>query len=316
MEKAEIVGKIKRIVENPNTCGFEVYLVTKMEPRLKKLQLAREGLHSKLKADIIRVLQERYLADDALYADAMNVGDNQRRFYIIEQTDKYKPFDVDSWISEDFQEDHLNDFMGFIFAFRYDQQNVWCYQNRRSTTIANRKRANVWARIKRFDNGWIFQEQYENIVNFAHVVDVLILDGIIVTDDIGLLERSFDFQQFIHQKAKIAAESVAASKLFSGMDKLNAYLSSDARSHKAYRKKILKALDSPVLQMKSIDLFNKLSTLPRWKGKFKSPVNGKIPIETNKEVEAMIDLLVERFTISQVSGQEYDTEVKKKAEDI
>lgn len=29
----------------------------------------------------------------------------------------------------------------------------------------------------------------------------------------------------------------------------------------------------------------------------------------------MIDLLIERFTVSQVTGQEYDTEVKKKAED-
>ncbi len=28
----------------------------------------------------------------------------------------------------------------------------------------------------------------------------------------------------------------------------------------------------------------------------------------------MIDLITERFTVSEVSGQEYDTEVKKKAE--
>ena len=30
----------------------------------------------------------------------------------------------------------------------------------------------------------------------------------------------------------------------------------------------------------------------------------------------MIDLLIERFTVSEVSGQEYDTEVKKKAEEV
>jgi hypothetical protein len=30
----------------------------------------------------------------------------------------------------------------------------------------------------------------------------------------------------------------------------------------------------------------------------------------------MIDLLSERFTVSEVTGQEYDTEVKKKADKI
>lgn len=86
------------------------------------------------------------------------------------------------------------------------------------------------------------------------------------------------------------------------------------RSYKG--KKILKALDSPVLQMSSHDLFEKLSSLPRWKGKFRDPIDGVIPIGTNKEIELMIDLLIERFTISAVTGQEYDTEVKRKADNI
>ena len=46
---------------------------------------------------------------------------------------------------------------------------------------------------------------------------------------------------------------------------------------------------------------------------FRDPVDGAIPIDSVKEIETMIDLLAERFTISPVSEQEYDTEVKKKA---
>lgn len=60
----------------------------------------------------------------------------------------------------------------------------------------------------------------------------------------------------------------------------------------------------------------KVTTLPRWKGKFRAPINGAIPIDSVKEIEALFDLLAERFTVSPVSGQEYDTEVKKKAEVI
>lgn len=71
-----------------------------------------------------------------------------------------------------------------------------------------------------------------------------------------------------------------------------------------------------MLSTRSDDLWTKISTLPRRNGKFKEPIGGKIPIENVKEIESMIDILIVRFTVSEVSGQEYDTEVKKKAEEI
>lgn len=316
MERPEIVKKLKPIIEKPDACGFEVYLVTKTEPRLKKLNLSVEDLQVNLKNDISAVIRERYLDDDVIYTGAENVADNQVKFYVIQQNSEYKPFDVNIWTSEEFKEEQLNEFMGFIFHFRYDRQDIWCYQNRRSTTVTNRRRSNLLARIKRYDRGWIFEEQIEKIVSFAHAIDILILDGNLITSDVRLLERSFDFQIFIHQKAKEAVERIAETQLFSGMDKLGEYLASDAKSHNSYRKKVIKALDSPVLKMSSDALIEKVTTLPRWKGKFKDPVDGVIPITSVKEIEALIDLLAERFTVSPVSGQEYDTEVKKKAEEI
>lgn len=316
MDKEEIVRKLKPIIERPDACGFEAFLVARSEPRLKKLNLSITDLQLNLKRDITSVIQNRYLADDAVYTGAENVADNQIKFYIVDQNDEYKPFNVDTWAKEDFKEEQLNDFMGFFFHFRYEQQDVWCYQNRRSTTVTNRKKSSLLARLKQYDGGWVFEEQNEKIVNFAHAIDILVLDGKLISSDVGLLERSFDFQVFIHQKAKEAAEKVAETQLFSGMDKLNEYLSSDAKSHKPYRKKIMKALDSPVLKMTADALIEKVTTLPRWKGKFRDPVDGAIPIDSVKEIETMIDLLAERFTISPVSGQEYDTEVKKKAEEI
>lgn len=316
MDRTDIVEKLKPIIERPDYCGFEAYLVSRNDHRLKRLNLSKENLQSSLKKDISLVIQERYISEDATYTGAENVADNQMKYYVVKQTDEYRPFDVSNWTTEDFSENHLDEFMGFIFAFRYDKQEIWCYQNRRSTTVTNRKNTNKFARIKRFDDGCIFEEQTEKIVSFAHVIDIMIIDDHLITGDVALLERSFDFQVFIHQKAREAADSVAATNLFSGMDKLNDYLASEAKSHRPYRKKMMKALDSPVLQMTPEALFEKVSTLPRWKGKFRDPVDGVIPIETNKEIELMIDLLVERFTVSPVSGQEYDTEVKKKAEEI
>ena len=98
-----------------------------------------------------------------------------------------------------------------------------------------------------FEGGCFFEEQNEKIVNFAHAIDILVLDGNLITSDVGLLERSFDFQIFIHQRAKKKKKKVAETSLFSGMDKLNDYLSSDAKSHRAYRKKMMKTIDLELL---------------------------------------------------------------------
>lgn len=316
MEKEEIVKKLQPIIDDLGKCGFEVYLVSRTEPKLKKLQLSKEGLHKNLKADIANVIKEQYIIDEAIYAGAECISDNQVKFYVIEQNEQYNPFDVDSWTKEDFKEEQLDDFKGLFFVFRYGEQYIWCYQNRRSGTVANRKNSNCFARIMKYDNGIIFEEQTEKIVKFEHAIDLIVVDETIITSNIGLLERSFDFQIFVQQKSKEAAATVESSQLFTGMDKLNDYLASDVKSHKSYRKKMMKVVDSPVLKMKTADLWSKISTLPRWKGKFKEPVDGKIPIESVKEIESMIDILIERFTVSEVSGQEYDTEVKKKAEEV
>lgn len=112
MEKEEIVKKLHPIIDDLGKCGFEVYLVSRTEPKLKKLQLSKEGLHKNLKADIANVIKEQYIIDEAIYAGAECISDNQVKFYVIEQNEQYNPFDVDSWTKEDFKEEQLDDFKG------------------------------------------------------------------------------------------------------------------------------------------------------------------------------------------------------------
>lgn len=109
MDKTEIAKKLEPIIEKPDTCGFEAYLVARTEPRLKKLNLSIADLQLTLKRDIIAVIQDRYLPDDSVYTGAENVADNQIKFYIVEQNDEYKPFSVDTWTKEDFKEEQLNE---------------------------------------------------------------------------------------------------------------------------------------------------------------------------------------------------------------
>ena len=180
-------------------------------------------------------------------------------------------------------------------------------------TVTNRRRKGFFTRITKTDKGVVFEEQTDDQVKFEQTIDLLIVDGSIVTDNIQLLERSFDFQDFIQKRAKKVVQDVMATGLIDDNNKMMDYIGRGGDKGKRYYKRMLRATDSPILNMEREELFEKISTVDRWKGKFQT-VNGKIQISTFKEVEYLIDLLDERYTVSQVSGQEYDTEVKKKAD--
>ena len=312
--------KLRSILNNimTQTCGFEVFAVTKESPRLKKLSLTENGddggLKGLLKNMILDIIREHYLSEDAAYTSAENAADNQNKFYIFQQTEDYRPFAFLTGEQEEFKKEHLKDITDFVFVFRYGTQTVSCFQKGRSVTVPNRKGAGILTKLFCHDDSVILDRQEEPLITITKAVDALIIDGFIITDNIKMMERNFDFQAYIAQKARKAAASVAQSGFFSNTEKLDEYLSRGGGREKTYYRKMMRALDSPVLEMTAEELFQKVTNVKRWKGKFKDPVDGKIPIETFKDVENLIDLLDERYTKSEITGQEYDTDVKKKAE--
>ena len=53
-----------------------------------------------------------------------------------------------------------------------------------------------------------------------------------------------------------------------------------------------------------------------WKDKFEEKQEGLIVLNTDQQVEDLIDLLDERYTRSDVTNQEYDTDVKRVAKPV
>ena len=59
-----------------------------------------------------------------------------------------------------------------------------------------------------------------------------------------------------------------------------------------------------------------LHRLRDWKDKFEENQEGLIVLNTYQQVEDLIDLLDERYTKSDVTNQEYDTDVKRVAKPV
>lgn len=67
-------------------------------------------------------------------------------------------------------------------------------------------------------------------------------------------------------------------------------------------------------QEELINKINKINTLSRWQGKFNfNQDSNQIVLNTYSEVESLIDLFDERYTRSDVTDTEYDTDVKSVA---
>ena len=315
MDETQIRDILNKIVDEPKKCGFMAYMLVKKEPRLKIMNLDMNDFRIHLKSSIISVLKDKFLSDEAKYSSSDDIADNQNKFYLFKQDDNYRPFPVTIWKEEPFSEEHLSELEGFIFVFRYDNQEVWCYQRKRSITVPNRRKTGVIARLINSEHGIVFEEQNDNFVKIEHAIDILIINDTLITDNIKLLERSFDLIHFISERAKTVVERIKNSGFFDDDGIINKYIERKGSREKTYLNKMLGVSDSAVLSMTASNLLKKLKSIKRWKGKFKTPVDGKIPIKTISDVENLIDLLSEKFTRSEISGQEYETDVKKKVKD-
>ena len=87
------------------------------------------------------------------------------------------------------------------------------------------------------------------------------------------------------------------------------------RPNKKYAKKMMQIHKFPVATMNRDWLIEKLQTVKRWKNVFE--IQGRqVYLRNFSDVEHIIDLFTERYTKSEVTGQEYDTSVKNKAEPV
>lgn len=254
------------------------------------------------------------MAPDAAYADGTQLADNQHKFLIIKQSGAFTPFSFlsNANAAEDFDSQDLSNATGLVFKIRKGTDTIWCYQHLWSIMVPNKKKNHVMTRFCKFENQTVFSEQTESLLTIAHRVDILIVNGHLITGNTTLLQKNFGFQDYIYQSATQAVTSIAEKGLVSNTDKLTEYIS---RGKPKYAKKMMRIGNSRVLALSADELYTKINTVQRWKDKFHiDETTHQIVLKTYNEVESLIDLFDERYTRSDITDTEYDTDVKTVAQ--
>lgn len=163
-----------------------------------------------------------------------------------------------------------------------------------------------------FENKVVFEEQRESLLTIAKKIDILVMNNCLITDNIALLQKYFGFQDYIYQSAQQTIQCIIQKNLIENTEKLLDYIS---RGKSKYAKKMMRIGTSKVFDLTQEQLVNKINTLPRWQGKFNfNQDSHKIVLDNYIEVESLIDLFDERYTRSDVTDTEYDTDVKTVAQ--
>ena len=201
---------------------------------------------------------------------------------------------------------------GLAFEIRKANKSLWLYQHLWGIMVPNKKKTNLMTRVMRFENKVVFSEQKESLLTIAHKIDIIICDGYLITGNTTLLQKYFGFHDYIYQAAHQTAQSIASKNLVENIDKLSEYIS---RGKSKYAKKMMRIGTSRVFNLTKEQLIEKINTLPRWNDKFTVNADtNQIILNTYGEVESLIDLFDERYTRSDVTDTEYDTDVKTVAQ--
>jgi len=320
LNEEQIRTRLKDYCNNPTQCGLDAFIVKKDSPKLRRMSLSEEtNEHGKnfrtlLKEMFFEILEQQYLAQESEYADGRQLADNQHKYLIFEQGDSFQPFTYLSDTSEiaEFKSEDLEDASGLIFCIRKGEEMLWIYQHLWSIMVPNKKKTNCMARLMRFENQIVFCEQHESLLTIAKKIDILIMDNYLITNNTTLLQKNFGFQDYIYQSAEQTVQCIVQKNLVENTDKLAEYI---GRGKTKYAKKMMRIGSSTVFNLTKEQLINKVNTLPRWQGKFNiNKDTNQIVLNTYGEVENLIDLFDERYTRSDVTDTEYDTDVKTVAQ--
>lgn len=306
MQKDELIGKINGIINAGVTFGIEAYACLKGETGfiLEKM-VAMDSLKTRIRSLMIDVINTQYLDNDIEYDDVVNVSDNKKSIYMLQQDTLYHPFqelrNIDS-VDRIFKEENINDIMGFIFKINLNNSRFFAYQQ---AFVGSKLKAHNALRIihKGEDKFDVFDE---NLLKLDKRAELLIVEDVILIKNLKVLQDNFGFQTYVRGQALNVIDSLETLDIVSDIEKIKECQMEDKLT---VSKKLMKIKNSPVLEMNKEILMERIPTIPRYANIIKIE-NGKIKTSSIKDVNNLLKLLNDDIVKSELTDKDYDSPSK------
>ena len=136
-------------------CGVDVYVCLKGEEQgfyIEKM-ISMNSLKDRIRSIALEIINTQYLQDEVVYCDILDVIDNKKAVYVLEQSDEYKPFALlnDDSMDEvfNFDEKDIGNVLGFLFKINLNSKKLFIYQQ---AYVGSRLQAKNNLRIIQKDN--------------------------------------------------------------------------------------------------------------------------------------------------------------------
>jgi len=304
MTTSEMQEKIKRIIDSEYGIRAFAVLNTDDHPTIVKF-LLDDTLSARVKGILEQIIRANYLQEDTILESAENIDDNRKALYEIIQSDDYAPFaflNTYSSVVDAYSEGKIDQIMGFAFRINVNDTAIWLYQQIVYPQLIKRSK-NLYAILS---GNSVYTPLDKDILKIENKVDCLIIDTSVITSNISLMQRIFQFENYVRGEAIKTIDLISGMSIVDNMDK---FIALEERKALTNAKKLMNARNSPVLRMDKSVLLSKLGTLPRYKDKFVFE-DGKIKISNQKQATDFLKMLNDSILKSELTEAEYDSTVK------
>lgn len=314
MEKTKYITTIQNLVQNKNLCGLETYVIIK-DPD-GKLQYhffeLKQKICEKILNQFVLELDLKFNKNDFSLKDINSVADNQKDTYYVFSGDSI--FQEISFLSKEnlngnkntkFKLSKEQKILGFIFKLGNDETEVLLYQHFYPTSQIKVGKTIVLTEIPDSDD---ITMASCDLLRINKSIDMIKIDKEIITSNIKLLERCFNFNKVIESTAKPAIDFLENCALLSDFDKFKKYVYNPKKLSKL--KKLMSA-DSSILSMKKTELLEAVKNHRRY-GRLIKIENNEIVIKNNNDIDNVIMLLSDGVLTSTITNFDYSVDVKEK----
>ena len=237
-----------------------------------------------------------------------NIDEKLKVYYEIIQNDSFSPFSflhVDLDKQHKYNEKEQPQLKGFCIKVNRNDNFFWIYQHKYSTTLINRS-SSVFAIL----NGSVYEPLNCDVIKLESKIDVLFFKNSLVTKNLNLLQSVFGFEQYVRKSAEQVIDLIKSIDIVSDLSKL---IDSSNQQKLTTAKKLMKAANSPVLQIPRTELFRKLKSLDYYSKHIKIDNNtNKIVIATKNDVKEFLKMLNDEILKSELTGNDYESSAKEK----